>query len=93
LVPFVESPFADNENATAIGRTNEVTATELMRYAWTSARANEDGRPIWHDLRSCLVNGEPVAVSRGYVQLLGDVHCTIERKPGGWKLTSFYVGD
>lgn len=93
LVPFVESPFADVEIAMAVGKTNEVTATELVRYVWTSARPDGDGRPIWYELRECLLNGEPEAIGRGYVHLQGDVHCTIERRADGWKLTSFYVGD
>ena len=91
LVPFVKSPFYHTDAAAALGKDSHVTAAELVRYAWAAVGESGGTGKAWDDLRSCLLDGEPVSVTESTVQLSGAVVCNVERRPSGWKLTAFFV--
>ena len=93
LAAFVESPFYHSEAAAALGKTNFVTAAELVRYAWTAAGESGGTGRAWDDLRSCLLDGVPASVTPEFVQLSGAVLCNLELGRTGWKLTAFHVGE
>jgi hypothetical protein len=92
LVPFVGSPFYHRDAAAALGKDGHVTAAELVRYAWAAVGESGGTGKAWDDLRSCLLDGEPISVTQSTVQLSGAVVCDVERGPNAWKLTAFFAG-
>lgn len=90
LAPFVTTPFYHADAAAAIGKVNFVTAGELVRYLWTAKGESGGTRQGWQDVHSCLMAGEPVAVSPKSVQLSGAVLCNVTREGTRWKLSAFF---